>query len=175
VRASLACQLGQFLAANVGHSSRAPKAWTPKRDTTWPSGIGWCFLLMCNQQGRTSGIAARRASRRKSLRPLGSGLVTRRPRHIGLVERWTTAHPIRSARNLMRFLNIHAALKPVKTAKNYLTGFFRRDHFRCRSSTSHLPKQLRARDKRDRQAGSDTASLNPIRSLAGIPSRRNSP
>src|SRR5262249_43078710 len=34
-------------------------AWTPKGDPTWPSGIGWCSLLMCNQQGRTGGIATR--------------------------------------------------------------------------------------------------------------------
>src|SRR6476620_5180835 len=34
-------------------------AWTfVKRDPTWPAGIGWCSLLVCNQQGRTGGIAA---------------------------------------------------------------------------------------------------------------------
>jgi len=26
-------------------------AWTTKRDPTWPSGIGWCSLLKCSQQG----------------------------------------------------------------------------------------------------------------------------
>src|SRR5262249_8420566 len=34
-------------------------AWTARSDPTWPSGIGWCSLLMCTQQGRTRGIATR--------------------------------------------------------------------------------------------------------------------